>query len=163
MRFCRTTFESKAAGEINALYAGDGVRAMAPVRILKERKKGCVREVEKPLLIGYVFVFGDAKIEPAKFYAAADAIRVLRYPGGDCELTGEDRAYAEFVYANGGVIGVSDVLCEGNSVKVLSGPLKEYRGTIIKMDRRKQRVVLRIGVGGVERDVHVSVNILYAV
>lgn len=161
--FCRTTFEQRTAGEINRLYGEEGTRAIAPVRILKERQKGRVREVEKPLLAGYVFVFGNRKIEPGRLGAVQDAIKVLRYPGGDCELSGEDRAYADFVYGNNGVIGVSDVLCEGKDVKVLYGPLKEYRGTIMRFDKRKQRVVLKIGFGGIEREISLSVNILDAV
>lgn len=161
--FCRSGFERKAAEEINRIYGERGVTAMAPVRVLKERRSGSVREVARPFLSGYVFVFGRARIEPACFGAIRDVIRVLRYPGGGCELSGQDLAYADFIFGNNGVIGISDILCEGGEVKVLSGPLEAYRGTIVKLDKRKQRVLLRIGIGGIDREISLGVNILAAV
>lgn len=158
--FCRTAYEDKTARHINRLYGGAGVKAIAPVRILKERNRGVTKVVKKPLLQGYVFIFSNIRIEPRMISPVQDAIKLLRYQNGAYELTGPDLEYAEFISSNNGVIGISDILCEGREVKVVSGPLEEYRGTIVRLDRRKQRVLLRVSLGGVERDISLSVNIV---
>lgn len=161
--FCKTTFEDKTARHINILYGSAGVRAIAPVRILKERNRGVTKEVKKPLMQGYIFIFSDIKIKPRLINTLDDVIKLLRYQNGEYELRGPDLEYAEFINANNGVIGISDIICEGREVNVLSGPLQEYKGTIVKLDRRKQRVLLRVTIGGIERDISLSVNILSAV
>jgi transcriptional antiterminator NusG len=161
--FCKTAYEEKAAININRLYQEAGVRAIAPVRILKERCRGVVKKVSKPLMQGYIFIFSELKIDPGMLSPVQDVIKLLRYQNGEYELLGPDLEYAEFISANNGIIGISDVICEGREVKVLSGPLEDYKGTIIKLDRRKQRVLLRVSLGGIERDISLSVNILSAV
>ena len=161
--FCKTAYEEKTARYINKLYGGAGVNAIAPVRILKERNRGVTKEVKKPLMQGYVFIFSDIKIEPRLISSVEDVIKLLRYQNGEYELLGPDLEYAEFISSNNGVIGISDIICVGKEVKVVSGPLEEYKGTIVKLDRRKQRVLLRVTIGGTERDISLSVNILSAV
>ena len=161
--FCRSTYEEKIARYINKLYGGAGVNAIAPVRILKERYRGVTKEVKKPLMQGYIFVFSNIKIEPRLISPVQDVIKLLRYQNGEYELAGPDLEYAEFISANNGVIGISDIICEGREVRVVSGPLEEYKGTIVKLDRRKQRVLLRVSLGGIERNISLSVNILSAI
>ena len=152
-----------ACRQINRLYGSVGVKAIVPVRILKERNRGVTKQVIKPLMQGYVFIFSDIKIEPRMIGPVENTIKLLQYQSGEYELVGPDLEYAEFISANNGVLGISDVICEGRDVKVLSGPLEEYKGTIIKLDKRKQRVLLRVSLGGIERDISLSVNILSAV
>ncbi|MEI6100790.1 MAG: transcription termination/antitermination NusG family protein [Eubacteriales bacterium] len=161
--FCRTNREENAAMQINRLYASLGMQAIVPVRIIKERCRGALREVRKPLLPGYVLIYSNFHLRPSMIRSVEDVIKLLCYPGGEYALNGEDLAYANFVHINNGVIGISDILCEGKEVKVLSGPLEELNGTIIKLDRRKQRVLMRVRFDGLERDISLSANIVTAV
>lgn len=161
--FCKTAYEDKAAWHINRLYGDSGVRAIAPVRIIKERCQGAVKNIRKPLMQSYIFVFSDIRIEPRMIRPVEDAVKLLGYQNGEYELMGADLEYARFISDNNGIIGISDIMCEGKAVKILSGPLFEYKGTIVKLDRRKQRVKLSVSVGGIEREISVSVNILSAI
>ncbi len=149
--------------QINRLYCAAGICAIAPVRILKERKRGVVNQTRKPLLPGYVMIFSDECVRPSMLRPVDNVIGLLCYPGGEYELKGGDLAYANFIYGNRGVIGVSDILCEGKEVKVISGPLAECEGTIVRLDQRKQRVWMRIWFDGVEREISLSANILSAI
>jgi Transcription antiterminator len=161
--FCKTSYEIKTAQEINRMFSDMGVVAYAPARILKERYRGEVKEVHKPLMEGYVFVYGQAKLEPSFTTVLPNVIKLLKYGFGEYELRGTDFEYANYIYQNNGVIGISDIICVGKEVKVVSGPLEEYKGTIVKLDKRKERVFLRISFAGVEREISLSVNILAAV
>jgi transcription termination/antitermination protein NusG len=158
--FCRTTLEEKAAMQINRLYGGAGIEAVAPVRILKERRRGVVSQVRKPLLPGYVLIYSNERLQPSRMRTVENVLRLLCYPGGEYELKGDDLAYANFVYGNRGVIGISNILCQGKEAKVLSGPLEDCQGIIVRLDQRKQRVWMRVRFDGVEREISLSANIL---
>jgi hypothetical protein len=155
--------EEKTAIQINRLYHAAGIKAIAPVRIIKERNRGVVNQVRKPLLPGYVLIYSNECLQPSLMRSVDALLKLLSYPGGEYELKGEDLAYADFVYRNQGVIGISTILCEGKEAKVLSGPLEDCKGTIVRLDKRKQRVWMRMRFDGVEREISLSANILTAI
>lgn len=161
--FCKTSLEEKAARQINWLYGAQGICAIAPVRILKERRGGIESQVRRPLLPGYVLIYANECLQPGLMHAVEHVLRLLCYPGGEYELHGGDLAYADFVYGNHGVIGISDILCEGKEAKILSGPLEDCKGTIVRLDHRKQRVWMRVYFDGVEREISLGANILTAI
>jgi len=50
------------------------------------------------------------------------------------------------------------VFKEGQVFKILSGPLLDMQGRIVKMDRHHKRVVVAFMFGGQERKVNLSVE-----
>ena len=58
------------------------------------------------------------------------------------------------------IIGVSDIVMEGDLIFVKSGPLVAFEGSIISVNHRKGRAKVRFFMGDAERIVELSVNVL---
>ena len=137
------------------------VTLMFPVRILQEKRQGVWRKVEQPLLPGYIFLYlDDEEMFPNYIVRQErDAYKILRNSDGSMILQGSDEEYARWVWSHGGRFEPSKVVFkEGQVVKILSGPLLDMQGRIVKMDRHHKRVVVAFMFGGQERKVNLSVE-----
>lgn len=149
--FCRSGSEKDVAQRIKILDSR--VTAIAPVRVIHEKRKGKWEQHEKTLLPGYVFLYSDYEIiidrrpENPCFY------KMLRYEAEFRELQGKDHEYSMWVFRHHGKLSASSVLTEGKSVKVIEGPLLDGIGTIIKLDKHKRRVWVEFEFDGQKRVV----------
>jgi transcriptional antiterminator NusG len=75
-------------------------------------------------------------------------------------LFGEDRDYAVWIYKNQGCIAPSKVLCQGDQVTIVDGPLKECHGIIKRLDKHKRRAWVSFRFAGEERTVSLGVELL---
>lgn len=71
----------------------------------------------------------------------------MQYGYGESNLTGEDRLFAEWVLQCNGHVGLSKALLVGNKTRIIDGPLKDYEGSIRKIDRHKRRAWVDITIG----------------
>ncbi|HBQ63745.1 MAG TPA: hypothetical protein DD727_02235 [Clostridiales bacterium] len=161
---CRTGTELQITRWINASFAPDEVSAIAPVKILREKRNGVWADVRKPLLPGYVFVY--CRHESHRFVSLPDlhmyagVYKWLQYGEGDRCLRGKDAEYADWIYRHRGVIGSSDVLVTGTTCRVVSWPLKGCMGRIVRIDRHKRKATLEMDFNGMIRRMTLSVNLL---
>lgn len=90
------------------------------------------------LLPGYIFACSTTQLDIRRVCDLPHIQKVLRYPDGSAALYGRDRVFASWLMEHNGIVGVSSAIMEGDRVKVISGPLKDLEGMIVKVDKRKQ-------------------------
>ena len=130
--------------------------AIAPVRILQEKRKGKWEQREQILFPGYVFLYAKEEIEFKLIRKIPGLYKILDYESGFKELRGKDYEYSMWVYRHQGHIETSKVLTIGRTVKVIDGPLLDGFGTIVKLDKHKRRIWVEFEFDGQMRTVSLS-------
>ena len=113
------------------------------------KQKGKI--VESPMFPGYIFM-GCADIDSyliEQIRSCKNFYRFLSSDGKIRPLTGQDLDYLERLMRHGEVAGFSRVTFDENDrIVILDGPLEGFKGNIIKVDRRKRRVTIRLDMCG---------------
>ncbi len=146
---CRTGNELDVI-RIVSKYAPE-LTVLSPTRILPEKISGQWRDREKALLPGYVFLYTDLDFHPSIRRMSRHFFKYLSYELGSRQLYGNDKAYADWIYQHHGKIQPSRILTEGDRLRVIDGPLQDQVGTIIKLDKHKRRVWVKIEFDGHQR------------
>ena len=76
------------------------------------------------------------------------------------QLQGEDRSFAEMLYAHDGTIGIMKAYKEGDRVKLARDMLGDFEGEIIRLDRRKGRAQLQYNFDGNSYKVWVGYELI---
>jgi transcriptional antiterminator NusG len=132
--FCRTGSEAAVVQTLH--QAESGVEALVVMQKKLKSEKGKVQEVEQIMLPGYVFFKTEQEALP--FLRYPYVLRVLHGSQEDWALRGSDEQFAKWVFQYNGVIGESKVYKMGDQVKIHSGPLKDWEGQIVKIDRKRR-------------------------
>lgn len=141
--FCRTGKESAVIRRI-ALYH-PGIQAMTPYKTRYRREGGRLREESVPLLRGYVFYQTDRDVNLRELSRVDDVLRPLTYENGEWRLHGSDDEFARLLFQADGHIGLSMAYFdEGNRIRILEGFLKEYEGSIVRVNRRSKTAEVRL-------------------
>lgn len=152
--FCKTCSEKNVAQLITAL--DNRLKAIAPVRILQEKRKGKWEQREQILFPGYVFLYAEEEIDFELIKRIPGFYKVLNYESGPRELQGTDYEYSMWIYRHHGHIEISKVFTVGRTVKVIDGPLLDGFGTIVKLDKHKRRIWVDFEFDGKVRTVTLS-------
>ncbi len=146
--FCQTGSEKKVTELINRYGWG---RAIFGEKV-KVVHKGHGQEERQllPLLPGYVFVYMGGEIsggrQTHRDYLGIDGvIRLLTY--GETqqeELMGRDLVFADWLWRCGGRVEVMKAIRVGDRVEINDPLFKELQGTIVRMDRRKKSVTVKL-------------------
>lgn len=142
--FCRTGQERFVAYALSEKY--EGVEATAVTQIKHKSLNGTKSTEEHILLPGYVFFRTRDQAPPFyDIHYIHGVIRLLRGASGQWWLLDDDCRFAHWVFDNGGQIGLSKAAYSvGDKVRILSGPLKDYEGNLIKIDRRSRNGQIEI-------------------
>ena len=134
--FCRTGREEAVArsleGQRQDLFA-------TPVYQVKHKSVQGVKSTEVHILLpGYVY-FRTKRNDPPDPMYVEDAIRVLEHSGRKWQLIGQEAWFAQWIFENHGVIGLSKACRdEEGKTKIIEGPLKTLEAHIIKYDKRSR-------------------------
>ena len=153
--FCASGREQAVAGELNRL---DGLTAIAATKLKKEWRKGAWQLVQKAMLPGYVFLYMHNTILTPAERAVLQPLRILKYNDGSSLLIGRDRRFADWLWSQGGTVGISKAMRRGDRVEITGGPLAELGGEITKVDGRKQIAKVTIGI---ERGLNIWLSFEY--
>ncbi len=134
--FCATGKEEAVARSIEVVCPG--IRA-TPVRQIKRKTVGghtsLVAQIAFP---GYVFL----EVEPAGesiFRLPRENLKtLLMTPNSGWRLSGDDERYARWIFSQGGLISMSKACMEGGRIRIVSGPLKDLEGHILRIDKRNR-------------------------
>lgn len=154
--FCKTGSEHTIAKNINKVLTN--FEAVVPTKVLQEKRNGKWQEHKQILLPGYVFLYGEQEMNSSLRDKVFNVYNILQYETGARELIGSDYKYAMWVYGNNGSIATSKVLTEGNTVKVIDGPLLDGLGTIVRLDKHKRRAWVEIDFYGEKRVISLGVE-----
>jgi len=118
------------------------LKPFLPQKKIKIKKQGIVKDIIVPLYPGYIFIIGIWKQEDAKKILQIQY--TVKFIGGINSPGYLKRDEVDLInkIAKDGICNYSQVVNEGNKIKIISGPLKELEGQIISVDRRKQRAVV---------------------
>ncbi|MFF2887006.1 antiterminator LoaP [Paenibacillus sp. NPDC057967] len=137
------------------------LKTLVPCRIVNERKNGVQKTVKRILFPGYVFVQVD--LTPESYYKAIAPEGVISFLGRPTPspVPPHEMANVLRLCSESELVGTSKVT-DGDKVKIISGPLKDFEGQIIKVDRRKGRARVRMTLFGQEKDVDFGIELLQA-
>lgn len=103
------------------------------------------RNVERPLLPGYVFLyFEDNPPTIWRLNRMDDVIRCLSNSSGNFELTGNDEAFALMLLEKNGIFGKTMVYQEGDRIHICEGAFKNIPAKILKVDHRNNIMQIEI-------------------
>ena len=156
--FCKNGSEQKIINQINKNYTG--LTALAPVRIVNEKTGNKWTQKEKHLLPGYIFIYSEISNDIKFLLKSNDIYKVLQYENGVRTLQGQDMEYAMWIYNNHGRIIPSHVFEDGDKIRVVDGPLAEFNGQIIRIEKRKRRALVEFDFDGHKRSVSLSVEFI---
>ncbi|GHU76910.1 hypothetical protein AGMMS49992_23440 [Clostridia bacterium] len=74
-------------------------------------------------------------------------IHILSYIDGDWVLQGGDYEFARWVIDNKGIIDVSKACTIGGKIVFTSGLLKDYQGSIKRIDKHRGNALLEVMLG----------------
>ena len=82
-----------------------------------------------------------------------DVFRILGEEENVYELQGGDRAFAQWLEQNGGVIGISRIRIANNKLLILSGPMKYFAKKLIRLDKHTRNALVRLDFLGTVREI----------
>ena len=113
------------------------------------KEKGVV--IEKPLFPGYVFMSAE-NLDAYLFGKISSSLNYYHFLRDDRNITplaGRDLDYIQTLISSGETVGISKASFDSNDrIVILSGPLKGFTGNIVRVNRRKQRVTVKIDLCG---------------
>ncbi len=151
--FCRTGHEMSVVRELNTWRR---VMAIYPEKDKLEYRNNRWEKLRKPLLRGYVFLFVQQSLDISRVNRLSGVIRALSYDDGKCDLFGSDRAFADWIWAQGGAVTVSKVINAGDHVEIVDGPLTSMKGAIVTIDKRKRIAKVDLSLVGSAMQVWLS-------
>ena len=144
--FCATARCDAIASAIRQKF---GYTAFSPRIIQRKWVKGECLEEEKAYLPGYVFMYSQRPITEFREIRMMEGVgRYLGDREDDYRLRGDDRSFAELLYAHGGTIGIMKTYREGDRVRLARNMLGSFEGEIVRLDRRKGRAQLQYNFDG---------------
>lgn len=152
--FCRTGTELAVVESIRQNFPK--LSALAPVKVIPEKRAGQWHEQVKVLLPGYVFVFTPDELPFNLRHKTHHLYKILHYERGIRELTGPDEEYAMWILRHDGEIKTSKVFAVGSAITVVSGPMADFGGKIVRLDKHKRRAWVEFDFDGVRRVVSIG-------
>jgi|GEM_PF-356068 len=127
----------------------DSFEAVFPVREMQDKKCGLFIKTDQPMIPGYIMIHSDRELGylNRKIRGMSEtSYGLLGYPDGSFQLRNRDLEYAAWVFSCGGRISASRVkvirnLKQGDKIIVLSGPLKDFKGRIVKLNKNSRVIV----------------------
>ena len=144
---CRTGCEERLRLEMQDKF--QDIKVMFPKKKRIRRMGGAAIEEETGLFPGYLFFSTqEEQLDLREVFYKDYAYKLLKNPDGDWPLQGSDRAFAEMLFAEGGVIGFSRAFYEGDKIRIADGFLKNYEGSIIRLNRRAKTAEVLLSLHG---------------
>jgi len=138
--FCRTGLEENVILRLQDV----GIRAVGVKQIRHKSVKGVKSHTLKVLFPGYVFFEANRETEIQVLRYVPNVLRALSDGKDHWFLRGDNRKFAKWVMERDGLIEMSGGYREGDKVVFDSGPLKDYVGSVVKVDRRNRNGLVEI-------------------
>lgn len=142
--------ETQCIARVN-LPSSSGCKLHFPKRLLKIRKQGKTKKQLAPIFPGYVFLEVPETLSDLDTVCRNHLRRVpgvFRFLPSNAEpkpLAGADIELLKTLLSCGEYVGTSFVYFDTNDrIRVMSGPLKNFEGDIIRVDKRKGRALIML-------------------
>ena len=154
--FCRTQRCDRIA-EVLQCCGVD--HAFSPKIVGRHRRKGILLDQTYDLLPGYVFVYSEQEWQDLTPYRWVDGLlhHVGRVEDGR-ELTGADRTFALDLLDLEGCVRPATLIQEGEQVRLQDSFFAGGRGTVTRVDYKRQRARVSFTFDGLDCSVWIAVN-----
>lgn len=142
--FCRAGQENR----IMKILTGKGYFPLSPLVVHWKPGDCGVKKTAARLLPGYIFFDADAEPIWSELLSDNGIIRVLQYADGDYALRGDDTVFIDWLKEFDGIIDVSQVVQIGTKIEFVSGPLRNFVGYVVKVNKNRKRVKVAFGNDG---------------
>ena len=148
--FCKTGSEKQAAAEIEK---EQNVRALVAIQE-KHKRIGKKYEIDRRIFLpGYLFLYTNEKLSFDTIQKINNVYRILGAQNEICELNGYDRSFAEWLYLNDGIVGISRIRVSNGILSVSSGPMRFFLKKIVRIDKHTKNALTRISFQNREVDL----------
>ena len=142
-----TGSESRFVLLADRMLAGSDARLLWPRRSLRIRRAGVWRDSVAPIFPSYVFLQSSA-VDPDLYAALKRTPGFVRFlPSNEAlaPLEQKDQGLLSHFLSFGEIVQRSTAIFDENKrIRVISGPLKNLEGLIVRVDRRKGRARVRL-------------------
>lgn len=126
-----------------------GCTALYPKQVQHTWSRGEMRDLERSLLPGYVFLYFEEDYpEVWRFRKLHGVLRLIRGKGAPLFLQGRDEEFAMMLLRKGGRIGQTPVWEEGQRIRICEGAFAGVEAKVLKVDRRATRMQVEIPFAG---------------
>lgn len=140
--FCTTGREDDVARYIRQQF---GHIMALPAAQMKHKSLNGKKTHERCIMLpGYIFLRTEANVLPVNLIRTPGVIKILCEEDRAWHLRNENRSFATWVYEYKGLLEVSKAYREGQSVRIVEGPLSSREGNIVKIDRRNRNCLLSL-------------------
>lgn len=156
-----TGYEKKLASTLSVLLTE--IQLYLPSRKVIHKLKGIQHVKELPLFPGYLFIYKEIA-ESLKALDKAES-RLIAMPvkanGKYLEANEEEMKFLFTIAGEDGVIELSKgMITEGQEIQIINGPLKQLKGRILFIDKRKNKAKVRIELMNRLIDVSLGLEII---
>ena len=154
--YCRPGQDKNAEGKLKDLdYASLSPLEMKPRFVCGKKEIRYHR-----LMPGYVFFDVPVNTEPdwIKIRQVSSILRVLQYGDGTRALRADDMKFIYWLRENQGVLKASPVIQIGTKIRIIGGPLKDYEGKIVAVNKARERVAVKIGESSLLQRIWFSIE-----
>jgi transcriptional antiterminator NusG len=138
----------------------EDLRVFVPKREIIERKAGKLYRREKVLFPGYVFLNGALEQKHIEImYNVPNLYELLKEGGRPAVIPSEEIDVFKHLMMDD-IIGISDVVVEGDQVIVVNGPLASLEGKILQIDKRRGRAKVAIEFLGQIKRVDLGIRLI---
>ncbi len=155
-----TGYEEKIMKECE-LLTDVNEEVFIPSIVFEKKVRGEEEETIKPMFPGYIF-FETGDVEDL-FYRLKKVVGLTRILRTGDDFTPLPDGEADVIKRLGGdahLVELSVGYKTGDRVRITEGPLKEFEGEIVRIDRRKRTATIRVGLLGEEREIKVGLKVL---
>lgn len=144
--FCRSGKEKEVARYFE--QECPGIKAVVAEKIRYRRSHGIATMEKVTLFPGYVFFECPSDRSPDVVIRVRDVYRILRDGDGNWQLQGFDKNIARQFISIGGTIDISKAFYDGDRIRVVEGFLKQYEGSIVRVNHRMKTAQIRVPLDG---------------
>ena len=140
--FCLTGHEQQVVGRLERM----GFECMVAFAVRVVTKDGRERLERRKLFPGYVFFRAEGLDghQVMEVQGLSHVIKLLRYEEGAYALSQQDLQFIAWLWQRGGALEVSRVYREGDRIRVIDGPLKDYEGQIVQVNLKRKSVAIQL-------------------
>ena len=163
---CRSGVEDKVKKHLDRFFADHeetDVVVTFPVRRMIDRRRGKPLMNDLPLLPGYLLLSSENELDSYVLDVKAlyGTYGFLKNLDGSILLKGRDHAYVDWVLRNQGIIKPSKVIYkQGEPIRIIQGPMKDFMGKIVSVDYRRSRVKVEFEFAADIRKVDLPVEFI---
>lgn len=157
--FCETGKEKRVVDAIHEKQMGQAIFAQRVKTVWINREE--YEEKISPLLPGYIFVYSDQEdISYIDYQRLSGVIRVLAYENGSDKLLGRDLEFADWLWRQGGMIGIMKAVQIGDRVEIVDDVFKGLHGKIARMNRGRKNICVTLDTKAAPMKIFLSYKIV---